>query len=202
MLLTIKGAFPGINENGLFLLVHLLRLIKGNFGNDGFFAPTVDQGNPVVVVDVDDQGEHEAQAQHEDIIEPGELPQLDLVHHLGFQAPVSGHQPAGQLLDDMPGQLGILIQEAVEFLLGDLDEGGILQRLHRGGAGLSGDQGHLPKIGPGPQLGQIGLNPVGGLPENPDPAGLNDVEKFRGLALADDARAGGHAHLLSQLAEF
>ena len=77
-----------------------------------------------------------------------------------------------------------------------------LHRLHRGGAGLPGDQGHFAEIGPGPQLGQIGLNAVGGLPENPDPAGLNDVEKFRGLALADDARAGGHAHLLPQLAEF
>ena len=99
-------------------------LAKRNFGNDAFVAPTVDQGNPVVVVDVEDQGENEAQAQHEDIIEPGDLPQFDLVHHLGFQALVPGHQPVGQLLDDVPGQLRIMIQEAVEFLLGDLDEAG------------------------------------------------------------------------------
>ena len=58
-----------------------------------------------------------------------------------------------------------------------------------------------PKVSSGPQFGQIGSNPVGGLPENPDPTGLNDIEKFRVLSLADDARPGGHAHLLSQLAE-
>ena len=202
MLLTIKSAFPGVNENGLFLLVHFRGLIKPNFRNGVFLAPAMDQGNPVIIVNIDDQGENQAQAQHEDIIEPGDLPQFDLVHYLGFQAPVPGHQPAGQLLDDMPGQLRILIQQAVEFILGDLDESGILQGLHRGGAGLPGNQGHLSKVGPGLQLSQIGLNPVGGLPENPDPADLNDVEKFRRLALADNARTRGDPHLLSQLAEF
>jgi len=50
-----KALFLASRKMAWFFLVHFQALIKGNFGNGVFVNPTVDQGNPVVVVDVDDQ---------------------------------------------------------------------------------------------------------------------------------------------------
>ena len=122
MLLIEKRAFPGIHEYGLILLVVLKTLVQTDPGNIAPAAPLLDQRNAVIVVNVEHQSKGHAQADHQKIVEPGDLAQLDLVHHFIFQAPVPMDQPLGELIDDMPGQLGVVIQQMVKFFFGDLDQ--------------------------------------------------------------------------------
>ncbi len=130
VLLLKKGAFPGIDENGLVLLIIFLRLAQRNLGNNVLFAPTVNERNGIVVVNIEDHAKDDTQTDHEGIVEPGDLAQLHLVHHLFFQATIPGHQPTGQLIDDMAGQSGIIVQQPVEFFFGNLDQDGFFHGLY------------------------------------------------------------------------
>ena len=107
----------------------------------------VDQGDLVVVVQVEDQGQDQAQPQDQGVVEPGDFPAFHLDHRLVFEALVPLHQPLGQAVNNVPGQLGVLVQDRVELLLADGQQPALLHGLHRSRAGLAGDDGHFAEVG-------------------------------------------------------
>ena len=88
-------------------------------------------------------------------IEPGNLPDFYLMHHLFFQASVAFHQPLGQLLDDLAGQRRVIVQQRIKFFPADFRQDRVFAGLYRSRARLTGNNGKLAKISTFPQFGQI-----------------------------------------------